>query len=126
MARDYFINILTSTSIRQRLLENRELDLQTAFAQISALEMAQRHLQVYEKDSGVQIMSVPPGLSNEASLQHGQSTQDSLATINKTCFFCGGKTLHLRKNCPARNFICFKCQKKRDIFRGVARVIVLW
>ena len=116
MVRDSFINGFTSTSIRQRLLENRELDLQTAFAQASALEMAQRHLQVYEKDSGVQIMSVPPGLSNEASLQHGQSTQDFLATINKTCFFCGGKTLHLRKNCPARNFICFKCQEKGTFF----------
>ena len=113
MVRDSFINGLTSTSICQRLLENRELDLQKAFAQASALEMAQRHSQAYEKDSGVQVMSVPPGLSNEASLQHGHNTQGSLATVNKPCFFCGGTTLHLRKNCPACNSICFKRQKKR-------------
>ena len=79
MVCDSFIDGLTSTSVRRRLLENRKLDLQTAFAQASALEVAQRHPQAYERDSGVQVMPVSPGLSNEASLQHGQSTQDSLA-----------------------------------------------
>ena len=117
MVRDSFINGLTSTSVRRRLLENRKLDLRTAFDQASALEMEHRHPQAYEKDSGVQVMSVSPGLSNKASLQHGQSTHDSLATINKPCFFCEGKTLHLRKNCPARNSICFKCQKNRHFAR---------
>ena len=62
-------------------------------------------------------MSASPGLSNEASLQHGQSTQDSLATTNKPCFFCGGKTIYLRKNCSARNFICLKYQKKGHFAR---------
>ena len=43
MARDFFINGLTSTSIRQRLLENGVLDLQTAFAQAKALKVARSH-----------------------------------------------------------------------------------
>ena len=117
MVRDSFMNGLISTSIRRRLLENRELDLQTAFAQASALEIAQRHSQAYEKDSGVQVMSVSPGLSNEAPLQHRQSTQEFLVMINKPCFFCGGKPLYLRKNCHTRNSICFECQKKGHIAR---------
>ena len=103
MVHDSFIDGLTSTSFGQRLLENRELDLQTAFAQASALEMAQRHSQAYEIDSKMQVISISPGLSNETSLQHGQSTQDSFATINKSCFFCGGKALHLGRNCIARS-----------------------
>ena len=112
MACDSFFNGLTSTSSCQCLLEIRELDLGTAFAQASALEITQRHSQAYEKNSRGQVMFVLPGLSNEASLQHEQSTQVSLATINKPCFFCEGKSLYLRKNCPARDPICFKCQKK--------------
>ena len=67
MVRDFFIIKLTSTSIRQRLLENQELDLQTAFAQASALEMAQRHSRAYENDRGEQVMSVSPALLNKKS-----------------------------------------------------------
>ena len=40
--RDAFINGLTSNNICQRLLENKTLDLQTAFDQARALDIAQR------------------------------------------------------------------------------------
>ena len=42
--RDAFINGLTSNYIRQRLLENKTLDLNTAYDQALTLEMAQRLL----------------------------------------------------------------------------------
>ena len=39
--RDAFINGLLSSAIRQRLLENRELNLDTAFTQANSLDLAQ-------------------------------------------------------------------------------------
>ena len=43
LIRDAFINGLLSSHIRQRLLENKTLDLRTAVEQACALEAAQRH-----------------------------------------------------------------------------------
>ncbi|XP_046845651.1 uncharacterized protein LOC124439469 [Xenia sp. Carnegie-2017] len=45
--RDAFIAGLLSTNIRQRLLENKTLDLQTAFDQARALDTAQRTSETY-------------------------------------------------------------------------------
>ena len=45
--RDAFINGITSNHIKQRLLENKTLDLNTAYDQVLTLEMAQRQLASY-------------------------------------------------------------------------------
>ena len=47
--RDAFINGITSNYIRQRLLENKTLDLNTAYDQAFTLEMAQRQLASYSQ-----------------------------------------------------------------------------
>ena len=61
--RDAFITGLLSTNIRQRLLENKTLNLQTAFDQARALDIAQRSSETYNnfsttasavKDSSIQ------------------------------------------------------------------------
>jgi len=47
LVRDSFINGLSSPLIRQRLLENTQLDLKTAFDQASALDLAQKNAEAY-------------------------------------------------------------------------------
>ena len=51
--RDAFINGITSNHIRQRLLENKTLDLNTAYDQTLTLEMAQRQLASYSQPDSV-------------------------------------------------------------------------
>jgi len=48
MIRDAFINGLLSHAIRQRLLENRELELATAFEQARTLDLAQKNSEAYD------------------------------------------------------------------------------
>ncbi|CAB4020462.1 Hypothetical predicted protein, partial [Paramuricea clavata] len=48
--RDAFITDLLSGNIRQRLLENKTLDLQTAFDQARALDMAQKTSKTYNSN----------------------------------------------------------------------------
>ena len=48
MVRDAFINGITSSSIRQRLLENRELTLRDAVTQANTLELAQQNSLAYD------------------------------------------------------------------------------
>ena len=45
--RDAFISGLSSRSIQQQLLENKALDLQTAYTQASALDLAQQNNELY-------------------------------------------------------------------------------
>ena len=45
--RDAFISGLSSPSIRQWLLENKTLDLQTAYTQASALDLVQHNNELY-------------------------------------------------------------------------------
>ena len=56
--RDAFINGLLSSSIRQRFLENRELDLDTAFTQASSLDLAQQHSQAYKYHRSSQMTAM--------------------------------------------------------------------
>ena len=48
MVRDAFINGIISSSIRQRLLENRELTLRDAVTQANTLELAQQNSLAYD------------------------------------------------------------------------------
>ena len=41
--KDTFINVIASPFIRQRLLENKELDLQTFLDQYNALDLAKKN-----------------------------------------------------------------------------------
>ena len=52
MIRDSFINGISYPLIHQRLLENKTLDLQTAFAQASALDLVQRNSEAYTLSVG--------------------------------------------------------------------------
>ena len=111
--RDAFINGLLSSAIRQRLLENRELNLDTAFTQANSLDLAQQHSQAYDTLKGAQVMAVPTHNSDENSSSSDEKDHTaSVSKPKKPCYFCGSKLPHLRRNCPARNALCFKCQKR--------------
>lgn len=113
--RDSFISGLQSSLIRQRLLENRTLDLATMFDQARALDAAQKNSELYSASSGSSVMAAVP---ETKSLYEDLSTSDCSATsaaVSSKCFFCG-YSQHPRSKCPAREAMCNECQK-----RGITR-----
>ena len=116
--RNAFINGITSNHIRQRLLENKTLDLKTAYDQALTLEMAQRQLASY---------SQPNSLTASVSTVRTEETDDCISVCDEQptvaaisgpkCFFCGNQR-HDRPRCPARNSICKNCKSCLQIPYG--------
>ena len=127
--RDAFITGLLSTNIRQRLLENKTLNLQTAFDQARALDTAQRSSETYNnfsttasavKDSSMQQskqQELIPNVQGEYYFP-GNKCQDfagRYVSINITkykVFSFVAIRAHPRALCPAREAFCHKCKKK--------------
>lgn len=111
--RDAFISGLRSNVIRQRLLENKTLQLQDAFDQALALDVAQKSSDSYA--SVTPSFSAATGDSEETKLSPSAVTQAAVAAVrapkNSKCFFCGNNR-HPRMVCPAREVPCNKCGKK--------------
>ena len=115
--RDAFINGITSNHIRQRLQENKTLDLNTAYDQALTLEMAQRQLASY---------SQPDSLTASVSTVRTEETDDCISVCDEQptvaaisghkYFFCGDQR-HDRHRCLARNSICKNCTKKGHFAR---------
>ena len=144
--RDAFINGLSSAAIRQRLLENKSLDLQSAHAQALSLEMAQKHSASYHQATHVGLDSVtaaansrldenrlgpldsamlgtssrltspPGGLSDRPNRSDYPVSAITAATGTNRCFFCGNNK-HLRSHCPAKDALCMNCKKKGHFAR---------
>jgi hypothetical protein len=114
LVRDSFINGLLSPLIRQRLLENSQLDLKTAFDQANALDLAQKNAEAYAMPSiptaAAAAVAIP---SAEQTVEVPESNNNPLASTftPKKCFFCGN-SIHNRRNCPARDSLCNNCGKK--------------
>lgn len=102
--RDSFIRGLRSSRIRERLLENASISLETAFDQARALELAEQHAASYLSAPG----SVPVAATEPVEDEHAAATSHGRSG---NCFFCGNST-HLRSICPAKNAICRSCGKK--------------
>ena len=107
--RDAFIAGLTSSSIRQRLLENASLTLAQAFDQARALEAAQQHA----------ISFQPPTLPMNAitadshTADRSDTVPDNCAATSLKpvkCYFCGYRR-HPRSACPAKDEKCKECGK---------------
>lgn len=109
--RDTFIAGLHDANIRQRLLENKVISLDTAISQALALEMAQENAGVY-----LQTQPVNTPIASIKSDQHVSENSDTVNTTtaaikwSKKCYFCG-YDYHIRTNCPAREATCKKCFK---------------
>ena len=123
--RDAFIIGLLSTNIGQRLLENKTLNLQTAFDQARALDTAQKSSETYNnfsttasavKDSSIQQSKQRESISLNAHGEYyfpGNKCQDfagryvASTSQNIKCFF-GGNKVHSQALCPAREAFCHK------------------
>ena len=108
--RDTFIRGLQSGSIRQRLLENETLDLQTAITQARTLDTAQKNADLYRTHVSLAMNTneVPSDRTPSGDIE----TDLSCAAVEKsTCSFCGFGS-HPRYKCKAREAICHKCKKK--------------
>ena len=117
--RDAFISGLHSQMIRQRLLEQKSLDLATAFSNARSLEMAEKQSQIYQPSS---LSTTASTISNRIE-QPNSHAEDKVyvaaASNNQKCFFCGYQR-HPRSKCPAQNENCKTCNKKRH-FAKVCR-----
>lgn len=106
--RDAFIRGLKSARIRERLLENTTINLNDAFDQARALELA-------ELNSASYLTAPTPMHTAAAEFLEHVPPQEHLAAITPSrsgnCFFCGNGR-HQRNACPARNAICHKCGKR--------------
>ena len=108
--RDAFINGINSSMIRQRLLENKSLDLKTAFEQARTLEMAQTQSQSYVTSENVTAsISDPP--AEENSTNSISENLNAAIPNREKCQYCGYNK-HSRWKCPASNAHCHKCGTK--------------
>ena len=115
--RDAFINGITSNHIRQRLLENKTLDLKTAYDQALTLEMAQRQLASYSQQNSLTASVSTVRTEETDEYMSVRDEQLTVASISgPKCFFCGNQR-HNRPRCPARNSICKNCKKKGHFAR---------
>lgn len=112
MIRDSFIKGIISPNIRQRLLENKTLDLQTtAYDQTYSLELARKNAESYVQPS-VHAAAVPNSDESLAEKEdNSASTAAAMPTAKKKCFFCGNQ-FHHRNICPAKDAACNSCVKK--------------
>ena len=126
--RDSFINGLRSNYIRQRLLEVDKLDLDTAFKNARALEVAQKSSESYQNpvpscattdtkrcnsDSDqTQPSTAAAFRSTRPYSNRSQSTQGFTPPFqsNSRCYYCGGR-YHERSKCPASGQRCMKCRR---------------
>ena len=119
MLRDAFINGLTSSSIRQRLLEKDDLNLERAFDLALSLDRAQEQSLKYIVP--VTATAAENFLDDTSANNHScasASNKESSTTPSKKCFFCGGK-VHPRSQCLAKDANCFKCGKKRPLRKSM-------
>ncbi|KAL0811536.1 hypothetical protein ABMA28_009923 [Loxostege sticticalis] len=107
--RDAFISGISSSKIRQRLLENLTLTLDQAYNQALSLETAEVSSQSFNTQSLNAVHEgAAPVSTNQETIQGGSYSAATYPRQRK-CFFCGGH-VHPRKNCPALEKACQTCQ----------------
>ena len=118
--RDSFIAGIRSSYIRQRLLENDNINLDTAFTTARSLEIAQKNSETYNSigscaatnpTSSKPLPDSGPSEPLVAASRAVNNNNNKYYQSNSRCYFCGNSR-HPRFKCPARDFICSKCQRK--------------
>ncbi|KAL0859991.1 hypothetical protein ABMA27_010306 [Loxostege sticticalis] len=109
--RDDFISGISSSKIRQRLLENLTLTLYQAYNQALSLETAEVSSQSFNTKSLNAVHGgAAPVSTNQETIQGGSYSAATYPRQRK-CFYCCGH-IHPRKNCPALETACQLCNKK--------------
>ena len=110
--RNAFISGLQSSLIRQRLLENKTLDLKTMFDQARSLESAMKSSESYAVPNTLVNAAVPATSAKPVDgLEANTLAAVGTETTSLSCYFCGNNR-HPRSKCPAKDATCAKCQKK--------------
>lgn len=119
MIRDSFRNGLSSSYIRQRLLENTKLTLEGAHNKARTLDFAQKNSEAYSQT--IQPSTVAAATATDTSNETANESLSSLAAMQKgvkqsgvrkrSCYFCGGYMHANRILCPAREAVCHNCSK---------------
>ena len=116
--RDAFISGLSSSQIRQRLLEKSTLKLKDAFDLARSLEMAEKHSQTYYTNPVASVTDkLQPITTSNDSDSKSSFHEDCACALShfpsgsNKCFFCGYNR-HPRQKCPALNAMCKGCGKK--------------
>lgn len=109
LIRDAFIRGLRSNNIRQRLLEQKSLNLNNVYQLSRQLEMAQQQSTAYETPSSTCHASAQQAHDETDIIVN--TPQAALAVSSQKCFFCG-YARHPRANCPAKDALCKLCGKK--------------
>ncbi|KAI5652144.1 gag-polyprotein putative aspartyl protease domain-containing protein [Phthorimaea operculella] len=123
--RGAFIAGVSSSKIRERLLEKSSSTLEETLNLAISLETAGNTSQLLTEPgpstlSATVNAAVPEAHNLAISSTRQNSTHPSQSTQNKRrCFFCGGP-VHQRLKCPARNADCQLCSKKGH-FANVCR-----
>jgi len=112
--RDSFISGLHDSNIRKRLLENETLTLQTAFDKARALDLTQKNSEFYTSGASSALTAAinteieQPDSDNKTTA--AAVAASTLSGKSKKCYFCG-YNYHARTNCPAKESVCYKCNK---------------
>ena len=115
LIRDALVAGVKSDIIRMRLLEQTDENatLENCISLASAIELSSDYNRSFRGTEGLDS-SVP---SSEAASELCATGRPPTSTVNEggqvrnKCQFCGLRG-HPRRNCPARNDSCHKCQKK--------------
>ena len=123
LIRDALIAGLSSTSIRLRLLENRNLPFQEAYDQARAQELAYKNSEAYQSSvvSSIATKSIDCTSASNDKTEVSEVLRATSLLNNTTQprFFCG-KNWHPRQLCPAKEVICHFCLKNGH-FASVCR-----
>nr|XP_024219705.1 uncharacterized protein LOC112211733 [Halyomorpha halys] len=110
--RDSFIRGLSSHQIRLRLLEFNMLTLDEAVEKARALESAKNQSASYASELTLNA-SFPHDIedSSEDSANLAAARPSNSTFKNQKCYFCGRQRHKNRRQCPALNDTCERCQK---------------
>ena len=122
MVYDALINGLSSHGIRQRLLENRDLNLENAVEKARSMELAQEKSEFYSLNQECRNNLTATVADKSSTLLTTDNVSEAIPSVSKLCTFCG-RSIHARSMCPAKNAVCFKC-RRRGHFANVCKLKV--
>ena len=110
---DAFTAGLRSSHIRQRLLEDNQLQLINVFDKARSLHDVRKDAECYSTGGVESIASVSATSIEDDSKINAKDKLPGkcLAIKRETCDYCGGSP-HKRTNCPAARCLCYKCNRK--------------
>ena len=112
LIRDRIVVGINSTQLKEKMLQNKDLSLESAISRCKSAEMTQRQMQVIQEKG-----SACGGKETEPVnvIKHGRkgNRKSQINNAHPETFDCNkcGKN-HQHKKCPAYSAVCHKCKKK--------------